>query len=99
MGPIRQYTSEASDEPIVLRVYPGADGRFVWYDDDGISYAHERGQFMRATCAWNDAARTLTITRDAAGSMPLPRTVRVELAGSTQSRIIEMETNGATVKL
>jgi alpha-glucosidase (family GH31 glycosyl hydrolase) len=98
IGPVRQYTGEASDEQITLRVYPGKDGRFTWYDDDGISYAHEHGDFMRAECAWNDEARTLTITRDAAGNMPLPRTIRVELAGSNENRKIEMEPHGATVK-
>jgi len=99
IGPVRQFTGEASDEPITLRIYPGADGRFTWYDDDGISYAHESGEFMRAACVWNDAARTLTITRDEAGRLPLPRTVRVEIAGGTASMMIEVQANGATVKL
>jgi len=98
MGPIRQYTNEPSDEPVTLRIYPGADGNLTWYDDDGISYAHERGEFMRAECAWNDAARTLTIRRDSSGRMPLPRTIRVELVGSNTSRQIELEPNGVTVK-
>ncbi len=28
VGPVKQYTSEPIDEPITLRVYPGADGHF-----------------------------------------------------------------------
>jgi hypothetical protein len=63
---------------ITLRIYPGADGSFTWYDD-GVSYAHERGDFMRAKCEWNDASRTLTIIRDAAARMPLPRTIQVQM--------------------
>ena len=97
IGPVRQYTDEASNEPVTLRIYPGADGRFAWYDDDGISYAYERGEFMRATCGWNDASRKLTIARDAAGRTPLPQTIRVELAGSRESRTIKAESDGATV--
>jgi alpha-glucosidase (family GH31 glycosyl hydrolase) len=98
IGPIRQYTAETSDEPTSLRVYPGTDGRFIWYDDDGISYAHERGEFMRAECAWNDQEHTLTIKRDEAGNMPLPRMVRIELMGSNEIRSVEMEPHGATVR-
>jgi alpha-glucosidase len=99
MGPVRQYAGEPAAEPTTLRIYPGADGRFTWYDDDGSSYGYERGEFMRAECTWNDAARTLTIKRDPAGHMPLPDTVRVELAGGNQSRQVALEPNGATTKL
>ena len=35
MGPVKQYTSEPSDEPLTLVVYPGADGASSWYEDDG----------------------------------------------------------------
>ncbi len=99
VGPVKQYTSEPVSEPVTLRIYPGADGRFTWYDDDGISYAFERGEFMRARCAWSDASRTLTIERDPAGRLPLPRNIRVELIGSNQSREVTLEQNGATVKI
>ena len=98
-GPVKQYTDEATDEPITLRVYPGRDGRSIWYDDDGVSYAHERGEFMRAECRWNDRSRTLTIARDAAGRLPMPRRIRVELMGSGESREIEPGPNGAAVTL
>lgn len=98
VGPIKQYTSEPVPEPITLRIYPGADGHFTWYDDDGISYAFERGEFMRTQCTWNNPSRTLTIERDPAGRMPLPRKVRVELIGSNQSREVTLEQDGATAK-
>jgi alpha-glucosidase/alpha-D-xyloside xylohydrolase len=98
IGPIRQYTSEPVADPITLRIYPGADGSFTWYDDDGISYAHERGEFMRAECRWNDAARTLTITHDSSARMPLPNTIRIELAGSGNIRNITPDPIRTTVK-
>ena len=98
VGPVRQYTSEQVADPVTLRVYPGADGTFTWYDDDGASYAHERGEFMRAECRWDDASQTLTIKRDPAGHMPLPRTVRVEVAGSNQNKSVELQSGSATVK-
>lgn len=98
VAPVRQYTSEPASGEITLRVHPGADGRFIWYDDDGTSYAFENGEFMRAECAWNDAARTLTIRRDPTGSMPLPSTVRVELAGGNQTKLLALGPDGAMMK-
>src|SRR5690606_14410196 len=42
MGPKIQYTSEEKD-PIELRIYPGADGQFVLYNDEGDNYNYENG--------------------------------------------------------
>jgi alpha-glucosidase (family GH31 glycosyl hydrolase) len=51
-----------------VRHYGEAAGRFELYDDDGTTFAHERGDFSRTT---------LAVTRDAAGRLrgavrPLP---------------------------
>ncbi len=45
MGPVRQYAMEPSEEPVTLHVYPGADGQFSWYEDDGISFGYQQGRF------------------------------------------------------
>ena len=97
-GPVKQYTNEPVDEPITLRVYPGKDGHFTWYDDDGISYAHERGEFVRTACSWDDSSRTLTISRDASGRLPLPSEIQVEMIGSSERREVKLSTNGGMVK-
>ncbi len=43
-----------------IRVYPGADGEFTLHDDDGTTYAYERGAFQDTRLQWNDAAGKLT---------------------------------------
>jgi alpha-glucosidase (family GH31 glycosyl hydrolase) len=43
-----------------VRVYPGADGQFTLYDDDGKTYAYETGDRRITRLHWNDAARRLT---------------------------------------
>ena len=63
MGPVRQYATEPSDEPVSFRIYPGADGQFSWYQDDGISFAYQHGQFSRIDCSWQDSTRRLTLAR------------------------------------
>jgi alpha-glucosidase (family GH31 glycosyl hydrolase) len=91
LGPVRQYSTEAlppADDVLTLQVYPGADGAFTLYEDDGESYAHERGDWMRIEARWIDAAGRLTI-RLAPGSRMRPpdrRRIRVRAAGSGRSR-------------
>ena len=43
MGPYLQYTSEKPADPIELRVYPGANGAFTLYEDEGVNYNYEKG--------------------------------------------------------
>ena len=45
-----------------LRVYPGADGQFELYSDDGKTYAYERGDARTMQLTWDDRARKLTHT-------------------------------------
>ncbi|MDV6332935.1 glycoside hydrolase family 31 protein [Asticcacaulis sp. 201] len=48
---------------IALKVYPGKDGDFSLYDDDGTSYDYEKGKgAVTTTLHWNDASGTLTAT-------------------------------------
>lgn len=85
MGPVKQFSGEESDAPVTLRIYPGANGRFLWYDDDGSSFEYENGSYMKITCEWDDTSRTLTLMRDAKGKLGKGQKVRVELVGSSQS--------------
>ena len=60
-GPDLQYTGEKPADPITLSVYAGTDGDFTLYEDDGLSYAYEKGASSRIPIHWNDQAKTLTI--------------------------------------
>ncbi|MHB8812170.1 MAG: glycoside hydrolase family 31 protein [Steroidobacteraceae bacterium] len=43
-----------------IQVYPGRDADFDLYDDDGVSYAYERGGGRVTHLHWDDAAHRLT---------------------------------------
>ena len=43
-----------------VRVYPGADADFTLYDDDGKTYAYEKGESRITHLHWDNSARTLT---------------------------------------
>ncbi len=45
-----------------IRVYPGAEASFDLYNDDGTSYAYERGRFEVTHLHWSDAAAKLIQT-------------------------------------
>ena len=61
MDPVRQYTGEKVSEPTTLNVYPGANGAFLLYEDDGASFNYTKGEWMGVQLAWNDARRTLSL--------------------------------------
>ena len=93
LGPIRQYTSEQVDAPLTLVVYPGADGAFTLYEDDGATFDYRRGEWMKIQLAWHNARRSLSL-RLAPGSKMLPplrREIAVRLASEKAVRKIVFE--------
>ena len=60
LGPVTQSTAEAED-PLELRIYPGADASFSLYEDDGDTYDYEKGVSSRIPMQWNNRKRILTI--------------------------------------
>ena len=62
LGPEMQYVGEKAWDNLEVRVYPGADGTFVLYEDEGDSYNYEKGIFSTITFRWNNARKTLTIS-------------------------------------
>jgi len=61
LGPEMQYVGEKAWDNLELRVYPGADGSFTLYEDEGDNYNYEQGAYATITFRWHDKARQLTI--------------------------------------
>ena len=79
MGPELQYTDEKPADPLTVWVYTGADAAFELYEDDGVSYGYERGEFSTIPLRWDEAGGTLSIGRRTGSypGMPAEREVRV----------------------
>lgn len=60
MGPEIEYAGQKTD-PIELRIYPGADGDFNLYADQGNGYAYQNGAHAIIPIHWDDARRVLTL--------------------------------------
>ena len=56
-----QWSGENPSGPVDLYVYTGADGSFTLYEDNGLDYAYERGEYSRIKLSWDDSDAVLTI--------------------------------------
>jgi alpha-D-xyloside xylohydrolase len=100
MGPDMQYSDEKPADVIDLYVFAGKDGQFNLYEDEGVNYNYEKGQYALIPIAYNDAEGTLTIG-NRKGEFPgmlKERTFRV-IVGKQQP--VEVKYNGTaqTVKI
>lgn len=60
-GPEIEYVDEKLPENITLYVYGGKDGSFTLYEDEGVNYNYEKGQYSMIPLTYNEASRTLII--------------------------------------
>jgi alpha-glucosidase (family GH31 glycosyl hydrolase) len=91
LGPVKQYTGEQVSAPLTLSIYPGADGSFLLYEDDGSSFNYRKGEWMGVEMTWNDRRRLLHLTL-AKGSRVLPpkrRDLVVKLGDATRRVIFD----------
>ena len=69
VGPNVQYAEEKKWDALEIRIYPGANGRFVLYEDENDNYNYEKGIYSTITFSWDDKKKMLTIG-DRNGSFP-----------------------------
>lgn len=93
LGPVRQHVDEPVSAPLSLVVYPGADGAAALYEDDGKTFAHQRGDWMRIEMSWRNSDRRLTLRLGPGSRMrpPARRTIEVRLAGGQKTRTVVFE--------
>jgi len=84
-GPKVQYAEEKKWDDLEIRVYPGADGVFILYEDENDTYDYEHGAYSTITFTWNDKSKTLTIgeREGAFNDMLMSRKFHIVLVGET----------------
>ncbi|HVN48410.1 MAG TPA: glycoside hydrolase family 31 protein [Bacteroidota bacterium] len=60
MGPRIQYSTE-QDDPLEIRIYPGADGAFTLYEDENDNFNYLKGMYALTGFHWDDRQKELTI--------------------------------------
>lgn len=63
LGPKVQYAEEKKWDDLEIRVYKGADGTFVLYEDEFDNYNYEEGAYSEIAFKWDDSSRKLTIAK------------------------------------
>ena len=99
--PVRQYVSQRVSEPPMLKIFPGADGEFTLYDDDGASQGYLHAADLKTVwihCQWNDATHQLTLEPDARMKSwnGAPRQFRLQLIGG-QREPVEVSFQGRRI--
>jgi alpha-glucosidase len=61
MQSVVQSTSQTPDGPLQLRVYPGDDCRGTLYEDDGHTFAYQRGELLRLNFSCHATANDVSI--------------------------------------
>jgi alpha-glucosidase (family GH31 glycosyl hydrolase) len=101
MGPVKQSTAEPVDGPLSVTVYPGSDGMFQLFEDDGRSFEYRRGGWMGLTLGWTDRTRRLSVSLADGSRMrpPLVRDLEVRVAGSEAVRRGQFSGRPVTIQL
>ena len=60
IGPAIQYTSQDDGSSLTLLIFSGTDASYTLYEDNGIDYGYEQGEYSEIDFNWNDSKRTLT---------------------------------------
>lgn len=61
LAPEMEYTGEKKWDNLEIRLYPGANGNFTLYEDEGDNYNYEKGMYATINFHWDDANKILTI--------------------------------------
>ena len=100
LGPEMQYVGEKAWDNLEIRIYPGADGEFTLYEDEGDGYNYEQGYYSNIIFTWTDRTRTLHISARQGGykGMLLDRKFTLVLPDGT-TRTIDYNGNQITINL
>ncbi|MCI8736245.1 MAG: DUF5110 domain-containing protein [Lachnospiraceae bacterium] len=56
-----QYAEDKEGEPVILHIFPGSDGSFTLYEDEGNNYRYEQGEYLTISLNWKDKENILFI--------------------------------------
>ena len=98
VGPQVQYATEKPWSHLELKVYAGANGNFILYEDEFDNYNYEKGAYTEIPISWNNASRKLTIgaRKGAYEGMLENRKFTVTLQDGTQKSV---DYNGKAVSV
>jgi alpha-glucosidase/alpha-D-xyloside xylohydrolase len=99
-GPVKQYTAEHSDEPVTFVIYPGADGAYTLYEDDGATFNYRRGEWIKTEVKWSDKAQRLSLKGLSGSKAPYKaHKLRIRIAGQQAVKTIEFSGRATEIQI
>jgi alpha-glucosidase/alpha-D-xyloside xylohydrolase len=85
------HIDESGFDNLELRIFAGADGEYVLYEDDGDSLAYERDVCTRTIIRWNDAKGEATL--EGVSSIHSGKRRRIDAVVMPEGKRIELTCN------
>jgi alpha-glucosidase len=84
LQPVIQSTNDKPNGPLELAVYPGDHCRGSLYEDDGLTFAYQKGQFLRMnfTCQLSQGALTVASAIEENAYQPWWTNVQLSVYGA-----------------
>ena len=101
LAPVMQYAQEKKWDNLDIVVYPGANGTFTLYEDEGDNYNYEKGAYATIKMTWDDRSRTLTFG-EVKGQFPgmlKNRKFNIRIAGSQTVKTVDYNGKDLSVQL
>jgi alpha-glucosidase (family GH31 glycosyl hydrolase) len=98
LGPVKQYSGEKVDQPLSVSIYPGSDGSFLLYEDDGSSFNYRKGEWTGIQMDWNDRRRVLTLGLADGSRMLSPARRKIDIKLQEETHTAEFDGHKIEVK-
>ncbi len=101
IGPVEQYVGAQPAADLEIRVYPGAQGDFTLYEDEGTNYHYEQGQRSTIHFQWDNKKRVLLIGKRNGqfSGMLKSRRFKLVAADSASSQTVSYSGQSITFRL
>jgi alpha-D-xyloside xylohydrolase len=99
-GPVIQSTATVQKD-LIVTVYTGADASFTLYEDDGLTYAYEKGESTTIEFTYSEKSKRLTIGA-IKGDFPgkiANRNLTVRVVPGDEQTVTSVEYTGAAVQV
>ena len=101
LAPVMQYAQEKKWDNLDIVVYPGANGTFTLYEDEGDNYNYEKGAYTTIKITWDERSRTITFGEQK-GHFPgmlTNRKFNIRMAGNKTVKTVNYDGQETTVTI
>ncbi|MGY3215224.1 TIM-barrel domain-containing protein [Mucilaginibacter sp. HD30] len=94
MQSLIQSTADECDGTLYINVWNGfAESEFIYYEDDGISYQYEKGEYYKRAIRFNPRDRSITFSEVEGNFKSKYPYLQVVLHGFSQPKLIDKRDN------